>query len=148
MNLRRSTVTYDGGGGGSSIVEQTTDIINRVRHSIIRSRQERFLDEDLQITNNIVNQLHLTDLISKETLGKLIFQGNSMERSYHLINQLENEIKEIAEDLNEVNGSQCCGLRRNGHWFHSKSTKPKKNQRKQIKINENQIQSLDQTRLV
>ncbi|CAF4305004.1 unnamed protein product, partial [Rotaria magnacalcarata] len=69
---RTSTLTSDGGGGGHSIVEQTTDIINRFRNSLIRNRKERLLDEDAQATDNIVNQLHFSELIAKETLGKLI----------------------------------------------------------------------------
>lgn len=92
----------------NSIVDQTTDIINRFRNSIIRSRKERLFDEDIQATQNIVNQLHFTELITKETLGKLILQSDSIEKSYYLINQLEKEIKDIAQDLNEVNGKTSC----------------------------------------
>ncbi|CAF2587501.1 unnamed protein product [Rotaria sp. Silwood2] len=113
---RTSTGTFDG-GGGSSIVEQTTDIINRFRNSLIRNRKERLLDEDVQATENIVNQLHFTELMAKETLGKLIMQGDSMQRSYGLINRLQKEIKDIAEDLNEVKGGKCCGACANGTFF-------------------------------
>jgi len=116
-SLRTSTEIYDSSGGNNSIVEQTTDIINRFRHSIVRSRQEHLLDEDVQATDNIVNQLHLSELISKETLGKLISQGDSMQRSYRLINQLEKEIKEIADDLNEVKGGKCWGACTEGSFF-------------------------------
>ena len=112
---RISTETFD--GGGNTIVGQTTDIINRFRNSIIRSRKERLLDEDVQATENIVNQLHFSELMAKETLGKLILQGDSMQRSYGLINQLERDIKEVAEDLNEVNGGKCWGACANGRFF-------------------------------
>ncbi len=132
---RTSTGVYDGGGGNNSIVGQTTDIINRFRHSIVRSRQERLLDEDVQATDNIVNQLHLSELISKETLGKLISQGDSMQRSYRLINQLEKEIKEIADDLNEVKGGTFFGFTCFGCF--NRRTKKKKNQ-KQYPIRRNQ----------
>ncbi|CAF2191626.1 unnamed protein product [Rotaria magnacalcarata] len=111
---RTSTLTSDGGGGGHSIVEQTTDIINRFRNSLIRNRKERLLDEDAQATDNIVNQLHFSELIAKETLGKLILQGDSMQRSYGLINKLQKEIKDIADDLHEVHGGKCCGACANG----------------------------------
>ncbi|CAF1439202.1 unnamed protein product [Rotaria magnacalcarata] len=114
---RTSTLTFDGGGGGHSIVEQTTDIINRFRNSLIRNRKERLLDEDAQATDNIVNQLHFSELIAKETLGKLILQGDSMQRSYGLINKLQKEIKDIADDLHEVHGGKCCGACANGTLF-------------------------------
>lgn len=151
-SVRRSTITYDG-GGNNSIVEQTTDIINRVRHSIVRSRQERFLDEDLQAIDQIANQLHLTELINKDTLGKLISQGNSIERSYHLIDELEKDIKDIAEDLNEVNGNKCCGAWKNGTCFGLTYSKKKKHQRKQkshhlTKSDQIPLQSFNQQRLV
>lgn len=109
-----STDTFDGGGGGGgsgghSIVEQTTDIINRFRNSLIQNRRERLLDEDTRTIENIVDRLHFTELAAKETLEKLIIQGDSMQRSYDLINKLQKEIKGIAEDLNEVNSGKCCG---------------------------------------
>ncbi|CAF0818566.1 unnamed protein product [Adineta steineri] len=147
-SVRTSTGTFDGGGGGNSIVEQTTDIINRFRNSLIRSRKERLLDEDVQATENIVKQLHFSELIAKETLGKLIFQGDSMQRSYNLINRLEKEIKDIADDLNEVNGGKCCGACANGTCFGFTcfgclNKKPKKRKQKTPKklkiIPENQI---------
>jgi len=129
-NLRTSIGTYD---GGNSIVNQTTDIINRFRNSIVRSRKERLLDEDVQATENIVNQLHFTELIGKETLEKLILQGDSMQRSYGLINQLEKEIKDIAEDLNKVNGRKCWGNSSNGTtFFGCFNKKKKKNNRRKI----------------
>ncbi len=154
---RTSTGTFD--GGGSSIVEQTTDIFNRFRNSLIRSRKERLLDEDVQATENIVNQLHFTELMAKETLGKLILQGDSMQRSYSLINQLEREIKDIAEDLNEVNGGKCWGACANGTFFgftcfgclNKKATKKKKIIRKkryQLKAIEQNIDPLNQIRWV
>jgi ATP-dependent Zn protease len=86
-SLRTSTGPYDGGGGSNSIVEQTTDIIHRFRNSIVRSRKERLLDEHVQAIENILDQLHFTEVITKETLGKLISQGDSMQRSYGLRNQ-------------------------------------------------------------
>lgn len=105
----------------NSLVEQTADILNRFRNSIVRSRQERLIDEDLQAIDNSLSQLHFSELISKETLTKLISQGDSMQRSFRLINQLEKEIKEIAEDLDQVNGRKCslfncftCANRRKG----------------------------------
>ena len=154
-SLRTSTGVYDGGGANSSIVDQTTDIINRFRHSIVRSRQERLLDEDVQATENIVNQLHLSELIGKETLGKLISQGDSMQRSYRLVSQLEKEIKEIADDLNEVKGGKCCGACTQGTFFGFKCfgcfnrKKNKKSQKKssyqQQSPNQANFQSLNQT---
>jgi hypothetical protein len=170
---RTSTGTFDG-GGSNSIVGQTTDIINRFRNSLIRSRKERLLDEDIQATENIVDQLHFTELMAKETLGKLIMQGDSMHRSYGLINQLQKEIKDIAEDLNEVNGGKCCGAYSNGtFWGFScfgclnkkenkkKMKKKKKNRRKQyqhkttinqlpneLKISEENVDPLNQIRWV
>ncbi len=163
---RTSTGTFDGGGGGSSsILEQTTDIFNRFRNSLIRSRKERLLDEDVQATENIVNQLHFTELMAKETLGKLILQGDSMQRSYSLINQLEKEIKDIAEDLNEVNGGKCWGACANGKFFgfacfgcvNKNTKKKKKNNRKKpyqhkipnrLKAIEQNIDPLNQIRWV
>lgn len=112
---RASTGTFD--GGGNSLVEQTTDIFTRFRNSLIRSRKERLIDEDVQATANLLEQIHLTEFMAKETLGKLISQGDSMQRSYSLINRLEKEIKEIAEDLNEVNGGKCWGACANGTFF-------------------------------
>lgn len=91
----------------NSLVEQTADILNRFRNSIVRSRRERLIDEDLQAIDNSLSQLHFTELISKETLNQLITQGDSMQRSFRLINQLEREIKDIAEDLDQVNGRKC-----------------------------------------
>ena len=115
---RASIATLDGAGGrANSIVGQTTDIINRFRNSLIRSRKERLLDEDVHATQNIVDQLHFTELMATETLGKLIMQGDSMQRSYGLINQLQKDIKDIAEDLNEVNGGRCWGAYSNGTLF-------------------------------
>ncbi|CAF1206490.1 unnamed protein product [Rotaria sordida] len=161
-SLRTSTGTFDGGGGGSTIVEQTTDIINRFRNSLIRNRKERLLDEDIQATENIVNQLHFSELMAKETLGKLIMQGDSMQRSYGLINKLQKEIKDIAEDLNEVHGGKCCGACANETFFgfacfgclhkkKKKKTKKKTNQRKSyqhklIKMNNfsNDIKTIEQ----
>jgi hypothetical protein len=132
-NLRRSIETYDD-DSGNSIVNQTTDIINRFRNSIVRSRKERLLDEDVQATENIVNKLHFTELITKETLGKLVLQGNSIQQSYGLINQLEKEIKDIAEDLNKVNGNKCWGICSNGTatFFGCLNKKKKKNNRRKI----------------
>jgi hypothetical protein len=151
-SLRTSTEIYDSGGGNNSIVEQTTDIINRFRHSIVRSRQERLLDEDVQATDNIVNQLHLSELISKETLGKLISQGDSMQRSYRLINQLEKEIKEIADDLNEVKGGKCWGACTEGSFFGFtcfgclNRRKKKKNQQRYPDELKTKEQNFDQNR--
>jgi len=151
-SLRTSTEIYDSGGGNNSIVEQTTDIINRFRHSIVRSRQERLLDEDVQATDNIVNQLHLSELISKETLGKLISQGDSMQRSYRLINQLEKEIKEIADDLNEVKGGKCWGACTEGSFFGFtcfgclNRRKKKKNQQRYPNELKTKEQNFDQNR--
>jgi hypothetical protein len=152
-SLRTSTGTFDGGGSGNTIVEQTTDIINRFRNSLVRSRKERLLDEDVQATDNIVKQLHFTELMAKETLGKLIFQGDSMQRSYGLINQLEKEIKDIAEDLNEVNGGKCCGACANGTFFgftcfgclkkKKKKTDRKKPYRNKIET-KNQLKPIEQ----
>jgi hypothetical protein len=149
---RTSTGTFDG-GGGNSIVEQTTDMINRFRNSFIRSRKERLLDEDVQATDNIVKQLHFTELMAKETLGKLIHQGDSMQRSYGLINQLEKQIKDIADDLNEVNGGKCFGACANGTFFGFTcfgclKKKKKKSYRKkpyqQKAITKNQLKPIDQ----
>jgi hypothetical protein len=151
-SLRTSTEIYDSSGGNNSIVEQTTDIINRFRHSIVRSRQERLLDEDVQATDNIVNQLHLSELISKETLGKLISQGDSMQRSYRLINQLEKEIKEIADDLNEVKGGKCWGACTEGSFFGFtcfgclNRRKKKKNQQRYPNELKTKEQNFDQNR--
>jgi hypothetical protein len=151
-SLRTSTEIYDSSGGNNSIVEQTTDIINRFRHSIVRSRQERLLDEDVQATDNIVNQLHLSELISKETLGKLISQGDSMQRSYRLINQLEKEIKEIADDLNEVKGGKCWGACTEGSFFGFtcfgclNRRKKKKNQQRYPDELKTKEQNFDQNR--
>ncbi|UJR34248.1 hypothetical protein I4U23_021652 [Adineta vaga] len=137
---RTSTGTFDGGGVGNSIVEQTTDIFTRFRNSLIRSRKERLLDEDIQATENLLDQIHFTDLIAKETLGKLISQGDSMQRSYNLINQLEKDIKDIAEDLNEVNGGKCWGACANGTFFGFtcfgclKKKSKKKKKKKKLKI--------------
>ena len=169
-NLRTSAETFDAGGGttaGNSIVEQTTDIISRFRNSLIRNRKERLIDDDVQATENIVDQLHLTELMAKETLGKLIMQGNSMQRSYRLINQLQREIKDIAEDLNEVNGGQCFGACGNGTCFgfgcfgcFNKSKKKKKKSQKRLyeknllkmnndtKIIEQKLDPLDRMRWV
>ncbi|CAF1392894.1 unnamed protein product [Rotaria sp. Silwood1] len=158
---RTLTGTFDG-GGGNSIVEQTTDIINRFRNSLIRNRKERLLDEDVQATENIVNQLHFTELMAKETLGKLIMQGDSMQQSYGLINKLQKEIKDIAEDLNEVNGGKCFGACANGTFFgftcfgclnkKKKKKKKKKNHRRKpyehqlIKTSEQNIVPFNQIR--
>jgi hypothetical protein len=150
-SLRTSAETYDG-GGSNSIVDQTTDIINRFRNSIVRSRKERLLDEDIQATENIVNELHFTELISKETLGKLILQGDSIQRSYGLINQLDKEIKDIAEDLNTVNGGKCWGAYSNGTLFGFTcfgclKKKKKKNNRRKLPVQQN-FDPLNQNRLV
>jgi hypothetical protein len=93
-SLRTSIGPYHG-SGSNSIVEQTTDIINRFRKSIVRSRKERLLDENVQATENILDQLHLTQLISKETLGKLILQGDSIQRSYGLIKKQSKILQKI-----------------------------------------------------
>ena len=149
---RTSTGTFDG-GGGNSIVEQTTDMINRFRNSFIRSRKERLLDEDVQATDNIVKQLHFTELMAKETLGKLIHQGDSIQCSYGLINQLEKQIKDIADDLNEVNGGKGFGVCANGTFFGFAcfgclKKKKKKNYRKkpyqQKTTTKNQLKLIDQ----
>ena len=119
-SYRPSTDLFDsggGGGGGYTFVEQTTDMITRFRDSLIRSRKERLLDEDVQATDHLLDQIHLTEFFAKETLTKLVHQGNSMQRSFTLINQLQKEIKDIAEDLNDVNGGKCCGLYSNGTLF-------------------------------
>lgn len=147
-SLRISTETYDGGGGVNSIVDQTTDIINRFRNSIVRSRKERLLDEDIHATENIVNQLHFTELISKETLGKLILQSDSMQRSYHLINQLEKEIKQIAEDLNQVNGNKFWNICSNRTFCGCLMKKKKEKRKKNQQIYSNQLKTIEQNRLV
>ena len=143
-SVRTSTGSYDNDGGTNSIVEQTTDMLNRFRNSIVRNRKERLLDEDLQATENIVNQLHFTELISRETLTKLISQGDSMQRSFRLIHQLEKEIKDIADDLDQVNGSRCCGLCSKGSCFGCFSRrKKKKSSRQQRKDFSKKFQSMD-----
>lgn len=142
-NFYSSTGTFDGHVGSSSsnsIVGQTTDIFNRLRNSLIRNRKERLLDEDVQATENIVSQLHFTGLMAKETLTKLLTQGDSMHRSHSLINQLQREIKDIAEDLNKVNGGRFFGACFNGTCFgfaclgclNRKEKKSKKNNRRQL----------------
>ncbi|CAF1409733.1 unnamed protein product [Adineta ricciae] len=147
---RTSTGTFD--GGGNSIVEQTADILTRFRNSLVRSRKERLLDEDVQATENLVNHIHLTELMAKETLGKLISQGDSMQRSYNLINQLEREIKDIAEDLNEVNGGRCWGACANGTFFGFtclgcfKKKPRKRSKKKKLKIIEPNSHSPNQIR--
>lgn len=129
----RSSVESFDGGGGHSFVEQTTDMINRFRNSFIRSRKERLLDEDIQAVDNVVNEIHLTELIAKETWKKLVMQGDSMQRSYGLINELQKEIKDIAEDLNEVQQTKFFGLCSNGRISDFSCFGCIQNRRKQMK---------------
>ena len=101
------------------------------------------MDEDVHATQNIVHQLHFTELMAKEALDKLILQGDSMQRSYGMINQLQKDIKDIAEDLNEVNGGRCWGAYSNGTLFGfacfeclGKKKKKKKNKARRKKRND------------
>lgn len=128
----------------------SSDLLSRFRQSLIRSRQDRLLDEDIQTSDQLVDELHLTELLGKETLEKLRLQGQSMQRSAGLINQLERQIKEIAEDLHQVNSRGCWGIYSDGTlWgfscFGCLKKKKKKTKGRSI---DNPIQPIKETRWV